>query len=70
MPDISLTSQRPVIAVDGLPAEPLSADVVSIRYVESLTHDGTLEASLTNWGGSPPGYKYSEGNALQVGSLR
>lgn len=68
MPDISLTSQRPVIAVDGLPAAQLFADVLSIRYAESLAHDGTLEASLTNWGGSPPGYRYSEGGALRIGA--
>lgn len=68
MPDITLVSQRLSLEVAGLSAGELLADTISIRYTESLTRDGMLEASLTNWGGSPPGYKYSEGSALRIGA--
>jgi hypothetical protein len=67
MPNVQLTPQRLVLEIAGLSAADLFADVVSLRFVESLTRDGVIEATLTNWGGSPPGFKYSEGNAVQVG---
>jgi hypothetical protein len=68
MPDITLVAQRLSLEVAGLSAGELLADTISIRYVESLTRDGTLEALLTNWGGSSLGYKYSEGNVLRIGA--
>jgi hypothetical protein len=67
MPNIRLTPQRLVLEISGLSAAQSAADVQSLRFVESLTRDGAIEATLINWGGSPSGYTYSEGNAVQVG---
>lgn len=68
MPNIPPASQRLSLEVAGLDVGAVSADVISIRYVETLRRGGSLCVVLANWGGSPPGYTYSEDNALHFGA--
>lgn len=68
MPNIPLASQRLSLEVAGLDVVAVSDDVISIRYAESLRGGGSLCVVLANWGGSPPGYTYSEDLALHVGT--
>jgi hypothetical protein len=69
MPNIQLARQRLALEIAGLSGTDLFADLVSVRFVESLTRDGVIVATLTNWGGSPPGFIYSEGTALHLGAM-
>lgn len=68
MPPPPLAPQRPTIELAGLSPTDLSSDLVSWRFVEHLAKEGLIEATLANWGGSPPGFKHSEGNAVRIGA--
>jgi hypothetical protein len=63
-----MVSPRPAIEIAGLSGAELAADLISLRFVESLTQPGLIAVTLVNWGGSPPAFKYSEASALQAGA--
>jgi hypothetical protein len=72
MPDpslIPLFAVRMVVDIQGPPVVSLAEDIISIRFNENLAQHNLLEVTVNNWStGSPPGYKYSEGNLLHIGA--
>lgn len=64
MPSIQSAAPRLGLEIAGLSAGDLSADLVSVRFFDSLLRKGVIEATLTD-GAS---LKYSQGSVLQVGT--
>lgn len=65
MSALALLSQPLSLELEGVD---LTHDVLALRLTEALSRSGSLEAALNNWGGSPPGFQYSDGETLKIGS--
>jgi len=71
MPDPYYIQFRLCVDIKGPPVVSLGQDIISIRFNENLAQCNLLEVSVNNWGignNGVLGYKYSEGNLLQLGA--
>lgn len=61
------SSGRPSLSIESMMRTDVSADVISVKYVDSTD---TAVITLNNWGivGNVPDFKYSGGNLLKLGT--